>query len=273
MATPQPPAPPRRPPPQFRSLEVKRVQRLTPRFLRITLGGPELAGFATRGPAEHVRLFFPDRRGQRLQPPQIGPQGPVWPPQQGRPQSRVYTPRRWDAAAQELDVEIMLHGEGPGSAWAAAAQPGDTVLLTGPGGAYRVEPADWYLLAADDAGLPALGTILDALPAEAKAIVFAEVADAAEERPLQSAAQVHLTWLHRNETGEPPGRALERALRGASLPAGEGRVWVACEATAMREIRRHLLLERSLPREAVYTHGYWKLGVANHPDHDLGQEI
>ena len=41
----------------------------------------------------------------------------------------------------------------------------------------------------------------------------------------------------------------------------------------MREIKRNLLNERNLPREAVHTHGYWQYGEANHPDHDLGQEI
>ena len=255
-------------------MRVSRVQRLTPRFVRVTFTGEELSGFATHGPAEHVRLFFPPQQDERLAPPEWGPEGPIWPAGQGRPLSRVYTPRRWDAQALELDVEFILHGEGPGSAWAAGARPGNAVLLTGPGGAYQLDPqAAWYVLVADDVALPALCTILEALPASTPAFVYAEVGDAAEERDLRTAARMHLTWLHRDPDAGLPGRALERALRAAPLPEGDGRVWVACEATVMRDIRRHLLYERNLGREAVHTHGYWKHGAANHPDHDLGQDV
>ena len=153
-------------------------------------------------------------------------------------------------------------------------RPGNAALLTGPGGAYQLDPqAAWYLLAADDVALPALCTILEALPANTPAHVYAEVANAAEERDLRTAARMHLTWLHRDPDAGLPGRALERALRAAPLPEGDGRVWVACEATVMRDIRRHLLYERNLGRESVHTHGYWKHGAANHPDHDLGQDV
>ena len=41
----------------------------------------------------------------------------------------------------------------------------------------------------------------------------------------------------------------------------------------MRDIRRHLLFDRGMERSAIHTHGYWKLGASNHPDHDLGEEI
>ena len=42
-----------------RKLDVLRVVELTPRMRRITLGGPELAGFISLGSDDHVKLFFP----------------------------------------------------------------------------------------------------------------------------------------------------------------------------------------------------------------------
>lgn len=40
-----------------RKLEVLRVIDLTPRMRRITVGGPELAGFISLGSDDHVKLF------------------------------------------------------------------------------------------------------------------------------------------------------------------------------------------------------------------------
>ena len=42
-----------------RRLEVLRVVDLTPRMRRITVGGPDLAGFVSLGTDDHVKLFFP----------------------------------------------------------------------------------------------------------------------------------------------------------------------------------------------------------------------
>jgi NADPH-dependent ferric siderophore reductase len=47
---------------------------------------------------------------------------------------------------------------------------------------------------------------------------------------------------------------------------------VACEAAAMRGIRKHFLAGRRLPAGSLVTRGYWRLGEANHPDHDYGDD-
>jgi NADPH-dependent ferric siderophore reductase len=100
-----------------------------------------------------------------------------------------------------------------------------------------------------------------------------EVENADEELPLTSPAQLDVTWLHRSHRNPAVGGLLEAALADCAMPDGTGKVWVACEASIMRNIKTHLLHERELPREQIYTHGYWKAGETNHPDHDLGKEI
>ena len=266
---------PQRPRPHFRTVEVKRAERLTPHIVRVVFGGDELEGFATRGPAEHIKVFLPRFDEDRPILPEWGPDGPVFAEGQERPLSRTYTPRIWNAERRELTVDFLMHGDGPGSLWADATRPGRIAVVTGPGGAYRLDAnAAWYLIGGDESAIPAIGTILEALPASARTSVFIETEDALEEQELSSPASFGVAWLHRDSTeGAEPGRLLESALKRADLWRGEGRVWVGCEAGVMRDIRRHLLFEGGLAREAIDTHGYWKQGVVNHPDHDIGQEI
>jgi NADPH-dependent ferric siderophore reductase len=261
---------PARPAPRFRTLQVARVLPLTTRMIRITLTGDELAGFATDGPASHVKLAFPAPGQERVTPPTVGPDGPVWPA--GRPLMRTYTPRRFDPVHGELDIDFVLHADGgPAGSWAQRARPGDSVVLVGPKGSYLPDPrADWHLLAGDETALPAMATIVEALPPGIPALVLIEVADPDERIALDSKADLRITWLYRGAAvaGEP----LELAVQAAELPTGEGRAFIAAEATAMRKIRRYLLGDGGLTRDQLYTRGYWKYGVENHPDHDTGED-
>jgi NADPH-dependent ferric siderophore reductase len=100
--------------------------------------------------------------------------------------------------------------------------------------------------------------------------LVAEVANEADELKFGTAADLAVTWRHHN--GEGPGMAAAQAVRDLGLPAGRGAVWVGLEAGAMRAVRRHLIGVRGLDREQLYTRGYWKLGVSDHPDHDTGED-
>ncbi len=267
-----PTVPFKRPPP--RVVEVRRVSRITPRMVRITFGGEQMAGFESKGPAEHIRVYMPDGETGDLLLPVMGPDGNAFPEDRQRPASRAYTPRRWDPETGELDIDIALHDEGPGPVWATGVKEGDIAVISGrSGGTYYPEmDADWYLIGGDEAALPAIGTLLEALPSSMRAHVLAEVPNADEEQELESAAALQIWWLHR-KAGEIPGRALAAAMREAELPEGRGCVWVSCEAAIMREVRRHFIEERGIDRSMLRTQGYWKAGESNHPDHDMGEKV
>ena len=258
-----------------RLTEVVRVEPLTPHMMRVVLAGEELEGFTTRGPAEHLKVNFPAPGESNVVLPEWGPDGPVLREGQQRPMNRTYTPRRWNQNARELTMDFLLHGEGPGSTWAQQARPGQIVAVSHqPGGAYKVDTsADWYLIGGDEAALPAVGTLLEALPASCFAHVFLEVADEAEELELESPARFQVTWLHHGRATGRVGRKLEHTVREFRIPEGNGRVWIGCEAGVMREIRRHLLNERGMDRTHAHTQGYWKYGALNHPDNDRGQDV
>ena len=267
-----PATPFKRPPPRI--VEVRRITRLTPRMVRVTLGGGQMEGFESNGPAEHFRLYLPDGETGELVLPVEGPEGYGFPEDRPRPASRAYTPRRWDPDAGELDVDIALHDHGPGAAWAANAKEGDTAVISGrAGGTYLPETnVDWYVIGGDEAALPAVATVLEALTSSMRAYAFVEVQDADEELELTSPAEFQVCWLHR-QPGDTPGRALADAMREVVLPLGEGRIWVSCEANVMREVRRHFVEERGLDRSMLRTQGYWKAGDVNHSDHDMGEDV
>jgi NADPH-dependent ferric siderophore reductase len=253
-----------------RLVEVKRVERLTPAMVRVTLGGPELRGFCEQAPADHVKLFFAQGDDPVPVKPFIQDDGLDDPPPGAPvPVLRDYTVRYFRPDALELDVDMVLHGDGPGSTFAANARPGVQVGVLGPRGSEIVPYVfDWYLLGCDETGLPALGRWLEALPAGSKAFAYCEVADASEEQELRSDADVTITWVHRDGVAAGRSEALAEAVQSFAPPAGDGFAWFGAEATTLKPIRRHLRNGLGLPKHQVDVDGYWKAGVADHDHHD-----
>ena len=237
---------------------VLRTSRPTPHLVRVVLGGDGLAGFAPTFADAYVKLVLPPAGAPYAAPFDMDAVRGEH-PRELWPCLRTYTVRAWDPVAGELVLDVVVHGdEGLAGPWAAAARPGDLVQLLGPGGAY--EPAgdvDWHLLAGDETALPAIAASLERLPAGPTARVFVEVADAAEEQPLPLPLGVQLSWVHRAGL---PGQALVTAVREAELPAGSVHAFVHGEAGFVRELRRFLRAERSVPREQLSASGYWRLG-------------
>ena len=237
-----------------RKLEVLRVVDLTPRMRRITLGGPELAGFISLGSDDHVKLFFPQTVEEQaaLENLQLsaGLKGNVMPPM------RDYTPRRYDLNTFELDIDFVLHGDGPAASWAAQAQPGQYLHIGGPRGSMVVPDIfDSYLLVGDETALPAIARRLEELPANRRALVVIEVENVLEEQLLNSAASVDVIWVHR----DVPGEDLLSTVEGLKIPAGELYAWVATESALSRKVRRVLLDTHGLNEEFVKAVGYWRL--------------
>ena len=246
-----------------RLVTVEHVARVTPGLTRVTFTGDALAGFGPPRPGAHMKLLF-------------APEGSNWSPEDAtapRPQRRTYTPRRFDPVRRRLEIEFVHHGDGLAAKWAAAAKPGDTLYINGPGGGYDVQlDATELFLIADDTAMPAAGTIIEAMPAGCRAVVLCEVADAAERRPLSPLIEVSPTWLCRDGNNSIPGSMLENAARNLAAPSPTAYWWIACEAAAMRRIRHHLIGERGIEPARIHTRGYWKLGETAYPDHDFGKD-
>ncbi|GAA2581327.1 siderophore-interacting protein [Actinomadura fulvescens] len=252
---------------RIREVEVLRTAPVGAGLIRVTLGGPGLGGFEAHAPDEHVKLIFPEEDGGLRLPE---PDGLMlkWP--RPSPTSREYTVRRYDAAAGELDIDVVLHEGGLGSGWAETVEPGTPVHVAGPPGGVIVPHAyDRYLLAGDLTALPAIARWLEELPRTAAGWAFVEVAGAAEEIELPAPEDVEVRWLHRG--GRPPGTAglLERAVRTVRVPEGERLyAWLAGEAGELKPLRRWVRDELRLGRNDHDITGYWKRGVADYDDDD-----
>jgi NADPH-dependent ferric siderophore reductase len=237
-----------------RRLEVLRVVDLTPRMRRITLGGPELAGFISLGTDDHVKLLFPQNAAEHaaLETLVLGSgkdNGPM-------PAMRDYTPRRYDQDTLELDIDFVLHGDGPAATWAEQAKPGQFLHIAGPRGSMIVPDIfDSYLLIGDETALPAIARRLEGLAANRRALVIVEVENGAEQQRLESAAQINVIWVLR-EGGK---NNLLTTVKQLQVPSGNLYAWVATETKVSRQIRRVLLDEHGLNEQFVKAVGYWRL--------------
>ena len=268
----RPSGPRRRKPP--RRTTVTSVSTIAPRLISVLVTSDELDGFTGAAPTSHLKLFLPPGGASTpLLLPEQGPDGgQVWNHDESlRPVVRTYTPRRYDPATKTLEIQLVLHGEGPASEWAQQVKPGDEVGVGGPGGRFVLdEGAGHWWIAGDESALPAVGTLLDALPPTATADVHLEVRDADDVIKLPSAATVNVTWHHRYDSGDYSA-ALEAAARDSEIEDGT-KIWVACESGKMRDIRRYLTRQRGIPLSQLVTRGYWRRGESNYPDHDYGED-
>ncbi|MFF2745631.1 siderophore-interacting protein [Kitasatospora sp. NPDC058048] len=252
-------------------VEVVEVRRITPRTARITFAAEELPDAVGTTPDQQLKLCFP-RPGQRepvLPARQDDPMG--WYraylaiPEERRPLLRGFTLRGRRPGTRLVEIDFVLHGDtGPAAAWALRAAPGDRLGMVGPSALYAppvpfaeaAAAADWVLLAGDETALPALATLVGALPAGVPAVAYVEVADEAERQPLEGSEGLAVHWLHRD--GAAPGAVLTGAVRSAELPPGRPFAWLAGEAGAVRALRRHLVEERGVPKASVDFTGYWR---------------
>ncbi|RDI65129.1 NADPH-dependent ferric siderophore reductase [Nocardia pseudobrasiliensis] len=223
------------------SFVVRGTERLTDHLIRVRLGGPGFAAFQPNGFTDaYVKLLFPLPDGEVM---------------------RTYTVRSIDPEAEEIAIDFVYHGdEGIAGPWAAGAQPGDTIDLFGPGGAYAPRAdADWHLLAGDESALPAISAACAALPSDAVGRVFVEIAGPAEELAVERPVGVELTWLHRGSGA--PGEALAAAVRAEPWRDGRVHVFIHGEAQAvMHELRPYIRKERGVTAEFASISGYWRRG-------------
>ena len=246
--------PPKR---RFRPLTVASSRRPTPNLVRLELDGDALADFPPDCGGSYVKLAF-DADGRPLDGTEDVDAAAL----------RTYSIRALDPERRRLTVDFVLHGEGgaddgPASAFARAARPGDTIAIAGPGGVKSLDPtADWYLVAGDMTALPAISAKLAervALGTPLEGYLVVELMDEADADCLDVPDGLELHTVINPDPAENVDALLE-AVR--ALPWRDGRpfVWCAAEFARMRGLRDYVRRERGVGLEDRYVSSYWMLG-------------
>lgn len=249
----------RRAPPPFRRAQVRSIEALSPRMLRVELTGNALAGFAIESPASSVRLLLPPSGSETIvMPTWSGNQFEL--PDGSRAPIRTFTPRYFDEGRLVLTLDMVLHGRGAAADWVRRARSGDDVAISGPGRSEDLDPAARsHLLAGDESAMPAIGQLLESIPHDRTVEVHVELAEPTGRLELPAHPAATIIW-HDAADAAPPGDALVAAIRSVD-PLPEA-VWVAGEAAAVQRVRKLLFDERGRSRSSVTARGYWKLGNA-----------
>ena len=252
------------------TMTVTRTERIGPHMVRVFAGGSGFDDFTPHGSTDaYVKLVFfkpgvayPDTVDLDAIRACCAPED--------HPVLRTYTIRSVDDDRREVAIDFVVHGaEGVAGPWADTVAAGEALRFIGPGGGYSPNPeADWHLLVGDESALPAIAAAVEALPDDATAQVFVEVAGPQGEVDFDTSARVDVHWVHR---GTPPDRApdhlvgdrapLIAAVRGARWLPGQVQAFVHGEArTVMANLRPYLRTERAVDPRWLSISGYWRRG-------------
>jgi NADPH-dependent ferric siderophore reductase len=230
-------------------LEVTDVTGLSSGMVRIGLSDPQLAT-VTHRPGQDLTFSVPAGCGRTLR--------------------RRYTIRSLDAGAARVEVDVVLHGDGPGARWAAAAAAGDRVEAIGPRGKIFVDgAARFHLFAGDESYLPAAYAMVESLPEGDAAVVVLERGGDVAAMALDTAADLHGPLWVAGDGGAVAGAGLLAALAGVELPAGGVHAYAGGEMHAVNAVR-DALVARGLDPSAVSAKPYWR---AKTPNADHGEPV
>lgn len=228
------------PEPRTLPLVVASVEDVTPHMRRIQLTGPSLEAFD----------YFP---GQDLALPVVRDDGSVV--------RRRYTIRRFDAARRLLDLDFVMHGDGPGIRWAQVARPGLQIEAIGPRGKIGLAPnADWHLFAGDATALPGAFAMIEALPTAVRASAYLMVGDPTERQLFSSDTNKTVTWRYESDNEAPDG--LVAAVSAAAVSPENGHAYLAGEVALVSALKAALLVG-GWAADQVSAKAYWNRGRAN----------
>lgn len=240
-------------------LEVQGKTRISPRLLRLTLGGEGYAELNRNESTDaYVKLLIADP-ASGLQPPYdmdgLRENNPEL-----MPARRTYTVRRWDDEKQLIEIDVVLHGEGEDNGvaarWADEALPGDRIAMSGAGGAYTPLPGSRrHLMIGDHAAVPAIAAGLESMDADAVGTVLIQLDHDEDRLDLEHPTGVELRWL----IGER--ELLVDTVAALDLEDQEGlQVFCHVERGITKQLRKVLVKDAGIPREQISISAYWALG-------------
>ncbi|MGW8887986.1 siderophore-interacting protein [Streptomyces sp. NPDC055749] len=187
----------------------------------------------------------------------------IWFEQAGKPHQRAYTLVDPDPAAGTFSLEFALH-DGAASDWARTAQPGDTIDATLQGTGFTLPdpaPARLFVIG-DTASLPAINSLLDAVPGTPATIWFETTHPSDEKLPFRLDPAHHtLHKVPRREAGAHLVAEVKAALPELlGADPSDAYVWIACDTATTRSLSAYARKDLAVPKDRVNALGYWRAG-------------
>ncbi len=245
----------------FQTIEVVSAQMVTPRIKRIRFRGAGFGGYVSGG--LHVRLLFAPKDCQPVWP-SVGADGRIiWPVGEDTVSARVYTIRSISPDSSEIEIDFVLHDNcgvpAPGSDFAEQADCGQQIGIFAPGG-NEIPAGRSLLLLGDETAFPAMARIIEALPADSHARVFAEVENPQSHYDFPNAGNVAITYLYRESHAAEKNGLLTRALQDhiGTMEKVPEFLWAGCEYKDFMAIRKIARDELGMPRNRHLVVAYWR---------------
>ena len=234
-------------------LEVQATEQISPNLVRITAGGPGYENFNDNDATDKYAKILFAPAGSELTPPYDMDALRAAAPD-SLPVRRTYTIRRSDPANQRVVIDFVVHGtEGVAGPWAANAQVGDTLVLSGAGGTYRPNAqSPWHLLIGDHTALPAISSAVEALNSDARGVIILSIHDASDRVLPDVPAGVSVLWVSDDA-------ALLDTLTALGWPEGTPQVFAHGERGTIKQVRA-VLKAHDVPREQISISAYWAQG-------------
>lgn len=221
---------------------VTATERVAPDFLRVHFDCASVFSELDVTPAAFLRFWFPDPEGS------------------DKEFQRAYTLSSSDPERGTFSCDFVLHTPaGPASAWASSAQAGDQVPVAVLGASRFSVPDDLpagYLLIGDAAAIPAINSVIAALPDDVPIELYLEEHRTSDRQiPLATHPRLHVHWVER--AGAP---SLAAAIEARDW--SNWYVWATPESASLKILRKRLKDDFGFPRSETYAQAYWIEGKA-----------
>ncbi len=178
---------------------------------------------------------------------------------------RRYSVRAADHDLDRFTLWITTGHDGPGSAWARHASPGDHVDVIGPRGKITLdEAADWHLFVGDSTGLAAFYRLAQSIEAPGRAIFIVEIDHPDDALTADFAEGLGVTgiFVDRQSRLRNDAAGLLSGLAAFAFPPDVGHAYLFGEFTTLKAVR-FALLDRGLDEGAISVKAHWRTGRDN----------
>lgn len=244
---------------KIQKLTVSDCYSVTPHMQRLVFTVDDITPFTECSAGQYIKLMFTPQGKTDLS--LLG--------EEEKPVLRTYTIRKFSPLHQQITVDFVKHRDLPektpisinsggyGHYFAQHAAIGDTIFMAGPG---IIKPinmdADWFLLVADMAAIPALSVEINTLPECAKGYVVLALTSEDDMPEINIPAGMNLKLCIKGEE-----ESLANTVEKLEWLRGRPSVWCACEFNVMKAIRRYISDQHNVERSRCYFSSYWKEGV------------